>query len=57
MAPIHLVASDGSKISVVSFEKNGADVEMLIESGDEFNDMSPEILAAQGGHIETLLVF
>lgn len=55
-APIHIAASSGREISVVSFVKDGADVNMLIESSDRFNGMSPAILAAQGGHVETLLV-
>lgn len=55
-APIHLAASSGKEISVVSFVRDGADVNMLIESSDRFNGMSPAILAAQGGHVETLLV-
>ncbi|MEM6338957.1 MAG: ankyrin repeat domain-containing protein [Pseudomonadota bacterium] len=54
-APIHLAASSGREISVVSFARDGADVNMLIESGDGFNGMSPAILAVQGGHVETLL--
>lgn len=55
-APIHLAASSGREISVVSFARDGADVNMLIESSDRFNGMSPAILAAQGGRVETLLV-
>ena len=55
-APIHLAASCGREISVVSFARDGADVDMLIESGDGFNGMTPAILAVQGGHVETLLV-
>lgn len=55
-APIHLAASNGEEIDVVSFAGQGADVNMLIESSDEFNGMTSAILTVQGGHVETLLV-
>ena len=54
-APIHLAASAGEVMKVVDFAGKGADVNMLVESGDGFNGMSPAILAVQGGHVETLL--
>ncbi len=54
-APMHLAASAGEVMTVVSLAGQGADVNMLIESGDGFNGMTPAILAVQGGHVETLL--
>ena len=52
---MHLAASAGKVMTVVSLAGQGADVNMLIESGDGFNGMTPAILAVQGGCVETLL--